>query len=265
MLEGKETFFGIEDPTFVERRTAMIRKFLTLLAFLGAALALTRTAAAQINLGITADRDGISSFYLSIGSYYKAPETEVRVVRQGGIPDDELAVVFFIAKKAGVPPKTIMNLRLKGMGWYAISQKYGLTAADFYVPLRRDPGPPYGKAYGHYKKVPKNQWRTVRLDDDDIVNLVNLRFISEYHGYEADDVVRMRTEGRNFVVIEKDVKQKKGKGGPPAHSGPPAKADSPGQGGPPPKADSPGKSDSGKGGPPSKGGGPNKGKGKGPK
>ena len=43
--------------------------------------------------------------------------------------------------------------------------------------------------------------------------MVNLRFISERYGYAPEDVIRLRSSGKNFVVINDEFRKgKKDKG-----------------------------------------------------
>jgi len=70
-------------------------------------------------------------------------------------------------------------------------------------------GPPYGKAYGHYKKH-EHDYKRVVLADEDVVNLVNLRFISDYHRVAPEMVMDMRSQGGRFVVINEEVRKGKG-------------------------------------------------------
>jgi len=156
-------------------------------------------------------KDEESGFAFSISNFYKVPEREVIIIKNRGIPEEELPVVFFIASKAKVKPQTIIDLRLKGLSWMDISLKYGLTADVYYVPVKGEVGPPFGKAYGHFKKHHKHKWKEIRLDDDDIINLVNLKFISEYHGIEPDIIIKQKAEGKRYVVIDKEFKEKKHK------------------------------------------------------
>ncbi len=156
-------------------------------------------------------KDEESGFIFSISNFYKVPEREVIIIKNRGIPEEELPVVFFIASKAKVKPQTIIDLRLKGLSWMDISIKFGLTADAYYVPIKGEVGPPFGKAYGHFKKHHKHKWKEIRLDDDDIINLVNLKFISEYHGIEPDIIIREKAEGKRYVVIDKEFKEKKHK------------------------------------------------------
>jgi hypothetical protein len=170
------------------------------------------TASAQnVSTGISLANGHLSSFYLAIGDYYHVPESRVVYVRDHHhIHDEELPVVFFLASRAHVDPQVIVDLRLRRrMSWLDITFHYGLTPEVYYVPVRRV-GPPYGNAYGHYKKY-KNDYRKVVLADDDVVNLVNLRFMSEYHGIAPEVVMDRRGRGEKFFVINDDFREAKAK------------------------------------------------------
>ncbi|MCX7771123.1 MAG: hypothetical protein N2202_08605 [Proteobacteria bacterium] len=172
---------------------------------------LVKASYAQTSFSISV-RDDEAGFAFSISNFYRVPEREVIVIRERGIPEEELPVVFFIAKKAKVKPATIIDLRLRGMSWMDISLKFGLTADVFYVPVKVvEVGPPFGKAYGHYKKYPKHKWKEIRLDDDDIVNLVNVKFMSEYHGVEPEIIISEKSHGKRYIVLDKEFKEKKHK------------------------------------------------------
>lgn len=170
---------------------------------------ITQLKGQNVDAGISFGPEGLKSFYLAVGNYYHVPEKEVVVIRERKIPEEELPVVFFIAGRAGVKPEVIVNLRLGGSSWYDISIRYGIYPDVYYVPLTFDPGPPYGKAYGYFKNKPKKDWKKIRLSDKDIVNLVNLRFISDYYQYEPSRVIKMRGEGKHYVVINQDVYSEK--------------------------------------------------------
>lgn len=133
------------------------------------------------------------------------------IIKERGIDEDELPVVFFIAKRARVSPEVIIKMRLSGYSWMDISLHYGIGPEVYYIPVEETVimGPPYGKAYGYYKKYPRNKWKLIRLDDDDIVNLVNLRFMSEYHGIPPAEVIKMKSQGKKFVVMDREIKEKK--------------------------------------------------------
>jgi len=171
------------------------------------------TASAQnVSAGVSI-ADGHNSFYFAIGDYYHVPQTRVVYVRDHyRIDDEELPVVFFLASRAHVDPQVIINLRTRRrMSWLDITFHYGLTPEIYYVPVMRV-GPPYGNAYGYYKKH-KNNYRRVVLADADVVNLVNLRFMSDYHGIGPESVMERRGRGERFVAMNNSFNEEKSRRG----------------------------------------------------
>jgi hypothetical protein len=170
--------------------------------------ALVSSVKAAVSLGVTAGNQGLQSFYLAIGDYNRVPEKEVVVVRQQGIPDEDLPVVFFLAKHANVQYAEILKLRKKRWSWMKIVRKYRLDPAIFYVPVKTEvKGKAYGKPYKYYRSKPQKKWKNINLNDREIVNCVNLRFVSEHYGYDPDEVIRMRESGKNFVTINNEVRE----------------------------------------------------------
>ncbi len=79
------------------------------------------------------------------------------------------------------------------------------------------PGPDLSKRFHSSNSdsfQPEKDWNTIRLTDAEIVDFVNLRFISEYHSYSPEEVIRMRSAGAGFITINDNIKKagKKGKG-----------------------------------------------------
>lgn len=187
----------------------MYRKSMIALLALFAALLITPRTQAGVDIGLSLDEDGIKSFHLAIGEHYGVKEKEVIVVRERKIPDEDLPVVFFLAKHAGVTHDVIVRLRLGGSSWMQIATSYSLGADLFYVDFDRDPGPPYGKAWGRYKKHKRSEWHKVRLVDADIINLVNLKFAVAHYGCSPYDVVKMRAKGNGFAKFHKQARAEK--------------------------------------------------------
>jgi hypothetical protein len=146
----------------------------------------------------------VGDFHVAVADYYRVPERDVIVIRERRIPDYEIPVAFFIAQRAGVVPSRIVDLRLRGDSWWDISVRFGLGAEVFYVPVAVTPGPPYGRAFGHYRK-PRKHWNTIVLSDEDIVNLVELRFLSEHYGVPPERVIDARGRHADFVAVHAEV------------------------------------------------------------
>jgi hypothetical protein len=67
------------------------------------------TASAQVSAGVSIN-SGHNSFSFAIGDYYGVPESRVVYVRDHyRIRDEELPVVFFLASRAHVDPRVIID------------------------------------------------------------------------------------------------------------------------------------------------------------
>lgn len=158
-------------------------------------------SAANFDIGISGSDRGISGFSLSVGDYYRVPAREIIMIERS-VPSYETSVVYYLARHSHRTPQFVTNLRLGGMSWWDISIHLGLDPHNLYVvDSRRHAGPPYGRAYGYD--------RNHRLNDSEIVELVNVRFLSSYHGISVDEVIDRRSRGQQYMHIDDDYRMKK--------------------------------------------------------
>ncbi len=166
-----------------------------LFLFIGSLLA-AAPAMAGINLGFSIGDGGLNDFYLSAGNYYRAPQREVVVV-QREVPEDDGPVVFFLAHRAHCSPYRIIRMRRMGYSWWRITMALRLNPDIYYVPMGRGRiYGPYGRAYGYYRHRDPRY-----LTDPDIVNMVNLRFISSYYHVPPREIMERRARGEDFASI----------------------------------------------------------------
>jgi hypothetical protein len=172
---------------------------------LGLALAAAVPAVAGVSFGVSVGGRGGDQFYLAVGDYYRVPQNEIVVVRKQRIPDEELPVVFFIAQRGHVAPAKVVKLRRSGKTWMQVALHFGVGPEAFYVASTRTDGP-YGRAYGYYRQNGRDRWGRIRLADEDIVNFVNLRFLSDHYRCRPEQVVQWRAEGRGFAQIDENLR-----------------------------------------------------------
>ena len=107
----------------------------------------------------------------------------------------------------------LLGWRHAGMTWLVITQKLRLDPSIFYVPIPDHvrPGPPYGNAYGYYRKRGRRQSAAV-FDDSTIRDLVQLKLVSEHYGQRPEDIIQRRMRGDQFNgMIRAEHKKKEGK------------------------------------------------------
>jgi len=161
----------------------------------------------QVNAGIEIGTNGVDSFHLAIGDYFKVSEEQINNCQKQNIPDEELPVVFFIAQRANVEPSAVLAVHASGLTWMQVAMHFRLNPRIFFTNL---PGnavshTPYEKGYGFYKDR-KNR---VNLSDADIVNFVNLKFVSEHYGDDPKEIIQMRASGKSFRDINDNYWKKK--------------------------------------------------------
>jgi hypothetical protein len=163
---------------------------------------------AFFGFGVSASDQGLNNFYIAVGDYNNVQQRDVVSVRRQGIPDEELPVVFYLAAQAHVPYREIVQLRMQKLGWMQIAMRYKLDPSIFYVPVKGQVrGAVYGKTYGYYQGRPHRKWKQIKLSDADVVNFVNLKFVSEHYKYDPAEVIKMREGGKSFVAIHTDVRE----------------------------------------------------------
>lgn len=118
--------------------------------------------------------------------------------------DADLPVLLLLARESGRSLSALVDLRRSGLSWSIVFGRVGVTYGVLFEGIDRDPGPPYGKAWGHWRKNPKQ----CRLSDDDIRGLVDVQTAHAVTGLSAFEVARARGEGKSLAVV---VAEKKGR------------------------------------------------------
>jgi hypothetical protein len=141
-----------------------------------------------------------------MGNYFNVSEKQILACTKTHILEEELPVVFFLAQKAGGTPEVIAGDHAGGMSWMKIARHFNLGPRVFYVPVGgKVKNMPYKKIYENYQG---NKSR-IQLSDPDIVNLVNLKFMSNHFGHDPGEIIQMRSKGKTFQDIDDTFKQEK--------------------------------------------------------
>jgi hypothetical protein len=177
-----------------------MRRFDGLLAasFIGLALVIATPAShagADISFGMHAPIGDDGNLFFSISSRYFDREPEVVDDWGHRIPNpDDLAVFFHICHESRLAPEVVYRYRRMGLSWYDVGIRAGLPTQVWYVPVERDPGPPYGKAHGYWRNH-DHDGRHAKLSDRQVRDLVSVRMAHEYYGVSPEVARNWRREG----------------------------------------------------------------------
>jgi hypothetical protein len=158
-------------------------------------------AGVDISFGIRAPIGSDNDLYFNIASrYYDRPVPMVSLWGRRLGPDD-LAVFLHICRYSRVSPDTVYAWRRQGMSWFDVGHRAGMPVDAWYIPVRHQPGPPYGKAYGYWDKHRRNPNYRIRLTDRQARDLVAVRMAHEYYGVPPQVAMDWRRSGTQMNVI----------------------------------------------------------------
>jgi hypothetical protein len=180
------------------------------LAVLALGSLIPAAAGIDVDFGASVRIDDRSDLYFRISARYFDQDraTLARWSTSYRDPDD-LAVAMFIHGHCGRSLDELYAWRhQRSMKWWDIGLRCGIPLDAWFVPARRSPGPPYGKAYGYRKKHQRNQARPVVLTDVEVRDLVALRMAHEYYAVPLDVAARWRSDGNLRDVMTEEYRRR---------------------------------------------------------
>jgi hypothetical protein len=167
-------------------------------------LAVVLTIAVTNDAG--AARNEQTEYFSAVSNYFDISPENVDDILSTGIVDHDLPVVVFIAQKASVSMRGLAERKSAGESWSAIAANYNLSAVDFYKDLGdlEIISKTFLPVYERFQTLPEEQWGTIVLSSTDIVNLVNMRFVSENVGVLPAPVMNAKDVCLKWVKIYHD-------------------------------------------------------------
>ena len=140
------------------------------------------------------------AFLRAVAKHFGTPRSEVPVLSRWGVSAREVTVVLRLSRRAGVSPDVLVAQRRRGDGWMEIARGYSLHAGDFHIPVD-GPAGFLSAAYERFDARSASEWREVPLSDEEVVGLVNLRFLSRALGVALGRVLAAMGDGRDVVGV----------------------------------------------------------------
>lgn len=139
------------------------------------------------------------AWFQAVADHFDVSIREVEILAESRMSDDELPLVLLLARRAGVSTDALVAFHRGGRGWSEIAARYGMGAAAFHVPLAESaPAGPLEEVYERYRAVPPSQWNQIELGDEELVQLADLAFVTEYLRVSAGDVLEEVVRGGSF-------------------------------------------------------------------
>src|SRR5690606_3529704 len=119
-----------------------------------------------------------------------------------GLPAGEVPVGIFLARPAGGSAGALGPLRGAGHSWTFLPGRYGGGGPPLQLPPRDPPSAGTARAlYARFQSTPVSQWNDIRLSDEEIVALVNVRVLSSVTRATPDEILRRTGPTTTFVDL----------------------------------------------------------------
>lgn len=174
----------------------------TVFAFMFAAIFLIVVSAAS------AQQDALTKeYHRALAKYFEISDELIGEMAKMELPSEEMPIILYLAAKAKKPPLEIANQRAEGDNWMKITGDIGLSAEAYYMLIAGQiKSTTYKPIFATFNDTPKGKWKDIQFSDEDVLNIVNLRFISSHHDFSVFDIMTMRDKGHNFIKINNIVR-----------------------------------------------------------
>ena len=151
--------------------------------------------------------DAVADYFFTIGNAFGVSRDEVGILADWGLRHEEIGVVLFVARRAGVSRDVVASLRGQGRSWADILQQYGVWPGIFRIafPPETNVGPLEG-AYRSFAETPRASWDEVALPDPAVIALVNIRVLSEQMRIPVAAVLEVWRREDDFVLVHQRLR-----------------------------------------------------------
>ncbi len=162
----------------------------------------TARAGVDIDLRASVPIGDDSQLFFGISSqYYDRDRMDVEQWGGQCRNSDDLAVMLFLARHSGRPPAQLIAMRHDGLTWWQIGLRLNVPMDVWFVSMSRDPGPPYGRAYGHWRKHQRDRRHTFVLSDREARDFVAVRMLHEYYRVDVPTAMKWRASGSDLRTL----------------------------------------------------------------
>lgn len=152
------------------------------------------------------DRTAIDAYYVTVGQAFPVSSDEVGILAEWRLHPDEIVVVLFIARGAGVSPDAVASLRSSGASWASILRTYSVGAGALWIPFPEETllGP-LEETYRTFLETPRASWSSIELSDEAVIALVNIRILARQVGVTVSHVLRTWDGEGGFVLVHQRI------------------------------------------------------------
>jgi len=139
-----------------------------------------------------------------MGDYFEVGMDEVAIMGDWGLAPQDLPVVFFLSRRAGISTDATAAERARGSSWLGLMRRYGVRVSAVHLPFSA--GAELGSLaslYGRMEATPRGAWNRLDLTDVEIVTLVNARMLAAALGVPPASIVQAAEAAGSMIGVQR--------------------------------------------------------------
>lgn len=146
----------------------------------------------------------MDDYYRAVSDYFEVGLDEVHIISEWRVAPEDIPVVFFLSRRAGISPDATAAERARGSSWLGLMRRYGVRVATVHVPFAA--GAALGsltELYARMDATPRGTWNRLDLSDAEVITLVNARMLSSALGVPPAVVVQVADSVGGMVAVQR--------------------------------------------------------------
>jgi hypothetical protein len=146
-----------------------------------------------------------SNMTYTMARYYQSEKPVVMTLGKLLENDDDVSVCLYFGQQTGIHPQNVMGLKRSGMLWKDAMKSISFQPSKLFtdVGMYELVGVPakFKHSYNEFKKWQGDANYEMDLTDDDVRDLVQLRFVVQNCGMSVIEAMRTRNSGASWTNI----------------------------------------------------------------
>jgi hypothetical protein len=148
----------------------------------------------------------LADYYRAISNYFEVGLDEVHIISEWRVAPEDIPVVFFLSRRAGISADATAAERVRGSSWLGLMRRYGVRVTAVHLPFAEGAElGPLASLYGRMEAIPQGAWNRLDLTDAEIRTLINVRMLSAALGVPPTRVLEAAAAAGSMVGVQREL------------------------------------------------------------
>jgi hypothetical protein len=146
----------------------------------------------------------IDDYYRAVSEYFQVGLEEVRIISEWRVATEDVPVVFFLSRRAGISADATAAERARGSTWRGLMRRYGIRVSDVHLPFSSGANlSGLTQLYSRMEATPRGAWNRLEVSDDEIATLINVRMLSSALGVTPARIMEAADRAGSMIGVQR--------------------------------------------------------------